>query len=99
MSRFFFSRPADPETSLAEERPDPGEEVRDALNALARIQAITASAVFATLVSKGVLTADEAATHMREIAGALEVDVSSPLAAGVADMLRSYGRALSAAGS
>lgn len=99
MSRFFFSRPESTQTDVAPGgRPDDGREVRDALAALAQIQSITASAIFAALVSKGVLTPDEAAAYMGEIAGALEIDVASPVAADAADVLRSYGRALSAAG-
>ena len=99
MSRFFFSRPPEPETAAApERRTGTRDELSEAVRAVAQIQSITASAIFAVLVSKGVLSADEAAAHMGEIAEALEIDVRSPPAAAAADMLRSYGRALSAAG-
>lgn len=99
MSRFFFSRPAEPDAGVApEQRADRGDALGGELKALAEVQSITASAIFAVLVSKGVLTAEEAAAHMAEIAAALESDVGSPAAERASTMLRSYGRALSAAG-
>ncbi len=96
MSRFFFGR--SPSSGPSADPTEEGDEVAGALRSLIQIQSITASAIFAKLVSKGVLTADEAADYMSEIAQALEIDVRSSLGADAASMLRSYGRALSAAG-
>jgi hypothetical protein len=50
------------------------------------------------LVSKGVISAEEAAEYMAEIGLVLERDVEGPLGAEAGTMLRSYGRALAAAG-
>jgi hypothetical protein len=95
MSRFFFDRRPASEP-LAEPTPPPTLDDR-ALKAVLDVQSITASAIFAMLVGKGVLTAAEAAAHMAEIAEALELDVRSPQAAHAAETLRSYAGALSAA--
>ena len=97
MNRFFFNRASEPETRKEPSPVDPVE-IESALRSLAEIQSITASAIFAKLVSKGVLSAEEAADYMGEIAEALEIDVRSPVASAAANMLRSYGQALSAAG-
>lgn len=96
MSRFFFKSSTDSEPAR-DLKPEEQNEVANALNALIEIQSITASAIFAKLVSKGVLTADEAADYMGEIAQVLEIDVRAPAGASAANMLRSYGQALSAA--
>ena len=96
MSRFFFDRRPGSEPLAAPPAPEPRAEA-GALKALVQVQSITASAIFAILVSKGVLSADEAAAHMAELAEALELDVKSAHAADAAEMLRSYGSALSAA--
>lgn len=95
MSRFFFDRRPASEP-LADTFPATRTDDR-AVKAVMEVQSITASAIFAVLVSKGVLTAAEAAAYMAEIAGALEFDVRSPHAAHAADTLRSYAGALSAA--
>ena len=96
MSRFFFDRRAS--EPLAEPAPPPQPRTDEsAIRALMEVQSITASAIFAALVGKGVLTAGEAAAHMAEIADVLELDVRSPHAAHAADTLRSYAGALSAA--
>jgi glycyl-tRNA synthetase alpha subunit len=66
--------------------------------ALLEAQSITASAIFALLVSKGVLSAAEAAGYMREIGEVLARDVPAPHGAEAGARLASYGEALSAAG-
>jgi hypothetical protein len=96
MSRFFFDR-RPPSEPLAEPTPPTTRPDDRALKAVLDVQSITASAIFAMLVGKGVLTAAEAAAHMAEIAEALELDVRSPQAAHAAATLRSYAGALSAA--
>lgn len=95
MSRFFFDRRPASEP-LADTAPAPRTDDR-AVKAMMEVQSITASAIFAVLVDKGVLTASEAAAHMSAIAEALEFDVRSAHAAHAADTLRSYAGALSAA--
>jgi hypothetical protein len=96
MSRFFFDRSPAPEVAPPPREPEE-DRLAPALKAVAEIQSITASAIFAALVSKGVLTAEEAAAYMAEIAGALETDVRAAPAADAARLLRSYGEALAAA--
>lgn len=96
MSRFFFKGVTEPEP-VRDTKPEERSEIAKALNALIEVQSITASAIFAKLVSKGVLTADEAAEYMSEIAQVLEIDVAAPAGASAANLLRSYGQALSAA--
>ena len=96
MNRFFFGR------SPASEAADPPsadtrQDQQDALQAIAEAQSITASAIFAALVSKGVLSGAEAAEYMAEIADALEIDVPAPVGRTAARKLRSYGYALRAA--
>ncbi len=61
------------------------------------IQSITTSAIFAMLVSKGVMTATEAAQYMADIAQVLARDVRHPIGAASAQALERYGRALAAA--
>ena len=96
MNRFFFSR--SPSSDTEGEAPSkPQQATEEALKALVEVQSITASAIFAALVSKGVLTSREAAEYMGEIAQALEIDVTAPIGSAAARMLRSYGFALAAA--
>jgi polyhydroxyalkanoate synthesis regulator phasin len=71
--------------------------VAASLQAMVEIQSITASAIFAILVSKGVMSAQEAAGYMADVAKVLERDVKSELGAKAGDMLGSYGKALVAA--
>lgn len=96
MSRFFFDRRPASEPLAEPSKHEPRNDER-AIKAVMEVQSITASAIFAVLVDKGVLTAGEAAAHMTAIAEALEFDVRSPHAADAADTLRSYAGALSAA--
>jgi glycyl-tRNA synthetase alpha subunit len=95
MSGLFFNRRAASEENAAPATVAPKAEVP---TAAAQVQAITASAIFALLVSKGVISAEEAADYMAEIGLALQRDVEGPLGAEAGAMLRSYGRALAAAG-
>jgi hypothetical protein len=95
MSGFLFSRRAASEENAA---PAPVAPKAEVPKGAAQVQAITASAIFAMLVSKGILSADEAAEYMAEIGLVLERDVEGPLGAEAGTMLRSYGRALAAAG-
>ena len=94
MSNFLFNRSPAPAIR-------PGEAPQAALAAasrdLARVQSITASAIFAMLVSKGVLSAAEAAEYMGEIGRALERDVGAAVGTEAGRMLASYGQALIAA--
>jgi hypothetical protein len=95
MSGFLFNRRA-----ASEEMPAPAAAAPERQNSsgAAQVHAITASAIFAMLVSKGILSADEAAEYMAEIGLVLERDVEGPLGAEAGTMLQSYGRALAAAG-
>ncbi len=79
MSRFFFDRRAS--EPLAEPSPPQPRTDERAIKALMEVQSITASAIFAALVSKGVLTAGEAAAHMAEIAEVLDEEEIRALAA------------------
>ena len=98
MSSFLFGR-----NNASERRGDGGggkasdPDVSGALQAMVEIQSITASAIFAILVSKGVMRADEAAGYMADVAKVLERDVKSELGAKAGHMLGSYGEALVAA--
>ena len=74
-----------------------GPDVAASLQAMVEIQSITTSAIFAILVSKGVMSAQEAAGYMADVAKVLERDVKSELGAKAGDMLGSYGKALVAA--
>lgn len=94
MSGFLFRRrPAPSETPAALE------DCRSASAAILKVQAITASAIFALLVSKGVVSADEAADYMKEIGSAWARDVGGEIGANAGLMLESYGQALVDAGS
>jgi hypothetical protein len=93
MSGFLFTRRAAPEENVA-----PAPAKAEVPTGAAQVHAITASAIFAMLVSKGILSAGEAAEYMEEIGLVLERDVEGSLGAEAGTMLRSYGRALAAAG-
>ena len=104
MSNFFFNR--QPMTRSRDDAPagsrthngQPPEQVLSAtLRAVVEAQSITASAIFAMLVSKGILSSEEAADYMREIGAALRRDVAAPAGPLAAGMLASYGEALIAA--
>ena len=104
MSNFFFSRQptirsrddaptgARTHNGLA---PEPG--LPETLRAVVEAQSITASAIFAMLVSKGLVSAEEAADYMREIGAVLRRDVAAPAGPLAGGMLASYGQALIAA--
>ena len=70
------------------------QDVSSAVQAVLEAQSITASAIFAMLVSKGILSAREAGEFMREIQSVLERDVKSPIGATAGKMLGAYGQAL-----
>ncbi|TFI60151.1 hypothetical protein E2493_00075 [Sphingomonas parva] len=103
MSSFLFGRQsassrtngAAATASSAERAPALPESVRAAIE----VQSITASAIFAMLVSKGVLSATEAADYMREIGDALRRDVSGAAGDLAGRTLGAYGEALAAAES
>ncbi|HEX8667937.1 MAG TPA: hypothetical protein VF727_06150 [Allosphingosinicella sp.] len=95
MSSFLFNRRPTPE-SQPEPTREPGSAA--ALAALAQAQSITASAIFAMLVSKGILSPQEAAQYMSELASVLERDVGGPTGAEAGKTLASYAQALVAAG-
>ena len=98
MSSFLFGRNSASERSRDGARERGGDpEVAAALQAMVEVQSITASAIFAILVSKGVLSAEEAAGYMADVAKVLERDVKSELGAKAGKMLGSYGEALVAA--
>jgi hypothetical protein len=98
MSGFLFNRRATSPVREPEAPPAPTVQSAPAIDrGLVQAQAITASAIFAMLVSKGVLTAEEAADYMNEISFVLERDVEGETGAEAGNMLRSYGRALIAA--
>lgn len=94
MSGFFFKRTSAPSINESDEARTLAAVPMDSL----RAQAITASAIFAMLVSKGVLTAREASEYMKEIGTVLERDVGGGTGRAAGDMLQSYGEALLAAG-
>ena len=105
MSNFFFNRqPTQTRgrdgvpTGAGTENGPPVEAMPDSLRAVVEAQSITASAIFAMLVSKGILSADEAAEYMREIGAVLGRDVAAPAGPLAGKMLASYGEALIAAG-
>jgi chaperone required for assembly of F1-ATPase len=96
MSSFLFNRRPAPENQAEPSRqPD----AASSLAALAQAQSITASAIFAMLVSKGVLSPQEAAQYMNELASVLQRDVGGTVGAQAADTLASYAEALVAAGA
>jgi hypothetical protein len=105
MSNFFFNR--QPPSSRSRDNARSGarthngvtaeEGLSEALRGVVEAQSITASAIFAMLVSKGVLSADEAADYMREIGAVLRRDVTAPAGPAAGSLLASYGEALIAA--
>lgn len=96
MSGFLFNRPAARDKSG--DPPPSKSEVDQAVKAVLDAQSITASAIFALLVSKGVLSAGEAAEYMRDIGEALGRDVEGPLGTRAGESIRAYGEALARAG-
>jgi hypothetical protein len=105
MSSFLFGRqPASSRTHNGAALPvkggggSPGQpDLPDVVRAAIEAQSITASAIFAMLVSKGVLSAVEAADYMREIGDALRRDVAGPAGDLAGRTLGTYGEALAAA--
>ncbi len=95
MSSFLFSRRASPEGRDTDSSPQPAAQFVP--DGIVQAQAITASAIFAMLVSKGVLSAEEAASYMEEIGLVLARDVEGPVGEAAGNLLRSYGQALIAA--
>jgi hypothetical protein len=91
MSGFLFNRQPPPPKAEADQ------EIRRSLRAVMEAQSVTASAIFAMLVSKGVLTGAEAADYMRELGQALARDIDSPIIAESAETLSTYAEALRAA--
>jgi hypothetical protein len=91
MSGFLFGR--QPPAA----KPQDDGAIQRQLGAIMEAQSVTASAIFAMLVSKGVLTGAEAADYMRELGRALARDIDSPLAEQAADTLSTYAEALRAA--
>jgi hypothetical protein len=91
MSGFLFNR--QPAAAKAQADQDTQRHLRATMEA----QSVTASAIFALLVSKGVLTGAEAADYMRELGQALARDIDSPLAAEAGETLATYAEALRAA--
>jgi hypothetical protein len=91
MSGFLFNRQPPAGKAQADE------ETARNLRALMEAQSVTASAIFAMLVSKGVLTGAEAADYMRELGDALARDIDSPITAEAASTLATYAEALRAA--
>lgn len=69
----------------------------ETLQGVLQAQSITASAIFAMLVSKNILSAREAAEYMSEIRQVLERDVKDPIGAVAGKMLGTYSQALVAA--
>lgn len=93
MSGFLFNRG----DKASQDRRDADEQTARTIEAVLDAQSMTASAIFALLVMKGVITAEEAGRYMEEIAEALGRDV--PLVGERAgERLASYGAALRAAG-
>ena len=103
MSSFFFGRqPASSRTHNGASSPPSGGDsaepaLPDVVRATIEAQSITASAIFAMLVSKGVLSAAEAADYMREIGDALRRDVAGSAGELAGRTLGAYGEALAAA--
>lgn len=94
MSAFQFSRRASANHTVAKPAaPGTDQLLKDAGQA----QAITTAAICATLVNKGILSADEGAGLMSQIAGAIERNVGGPLGRSAGNTLRSYSQALSTA--
>ncbi|PSJ42966.1 hypothetical protein [Allosphingosinicella deserti] len=101
MNKFLFNRQTPKDQPLPERRHNgvaPAPDVSAALRGIIEVQSITTSAIFAMLVSKGVLSPAEAAGYMSEIAAVLDRDVASSVGTDAATMLDRYGQALVAAG-
>jgi hypothetical protein len=94
MNSFLFGRQRGQDIPQSEPRESEAEAIARAAN---EIQSITTSAIFALLVSKGVLTATEAADYMADIAQVLASDVRHPQGAKSGQELQRYGQALVAA--
>ena len=104
MNSFFFGRqPASSRTNGAVSSASAGTgtpdepALPDSVRAAIEVQSITASAIFAMLVSKGVLSAGEASDYMREIGDALRRDVAGAAGDLAGRTLDAYGEALAAA--
>ncbi|HZG08956.1 MAG TPA: hypothetical protein VEZ70_08255 [Allosphingosinicella sp.] len=93
MNSFLFGR------QRGQDAPQEAREIEaDAMaQAALDIQSITTSAIFAMLVSKGVMSANEAAEYMADIAQVLARDVRHPQGAAAGQQLERYGNALVAA--
>ena len=91
MSGFLFNRQPQAPKAQADQ------EIQRSLRALMEAQSVTASAIFAMLVSKGVLTGAEAADYMQELGQALARDIESPITDEAAQTLATYAEALRAA--
>ena len=96
MSSFLFSRSTPPANEKVA-APVTKEDLASLSTAIAEAQAITSSAIFALLVSKGILSAKEASEYMVGIGDALSRDVEPPVGVAVANVLRSYAAALNQA--
>jgi hypothetical protein len=94
MNSFLFGRQRGQDVPQAEPQ-DSGAEAL--AQAALEIQSITTSAIFAVLVSKGVMTAAEAADYMADIGRVLARDVPYPHGATSGQKLERYGQALVAA--
>ena len=93
MSGFLFGR------QQAQEKSDGAagltrNDLDRAVKAAVDAQSITTSAIFALLVSKGVLSAREAADYMREIGSVLRREIEAPLGREAGEALNAYGDAL-----
>ena len=98
MSSFLFNRRAAAEPmKAADPAPPPPPISESVLRESGQVQAMTASAIFAMLVSKGILSSEEAAEYMEEIGRVIERDTAGPIGSAAGEMLRYYGRALLAA--
>ena len=94
MSAFLFPR----RTTQDAPNPAPAARKPDRLPAEAgQAQAITTAAIFAMLVSKGILSGEEADKLMNELGEALQREVGGELGDSAGNTLRLYGRALKAA--
>jgi hypothetical protein len=92
MSGFLFGRQQGQERSGVDAASK--EDVERAVKAAVEAQSITTSAIFALLVSKGVVSAREAADYMHEIGGVLRREIEGPLGSDAGEVLSAYGDAL-----
>jgi len=91
MTGFLFNRQQKDKCGA----PSPSrQEMDQAVQAVLDAQSITASAIFALLVSKGVLSAGEAGQYMRDIGQVLGRDVRGPLGKRAGASMRAFGDAL-----